>query len=41
MAGGPNFPGSQNTPEVPYAEWVWLLGSIGIRCDDQQHSGEA
>lgn len=41
MAGEPKFPGSQDIPDVPYAEWAKLLGFTGVRCDDPNRIGEA
>ena len=41
MAGEPKYPGSQNIPDVPYAEWARLLGFKGIRCDDPGEIGAA
>ncbi|WP_016909076.1 thiamine pyrophosphate-requiring protein [Streptomyces xiaopingdaonensis] len=41
MAGEPKFPGSQDIPDVPYAEWAKLLGLKGIRCDSPKKIGSA
>ncbi|MBA8825920.1 pyruvate dehydrogenase (quinone) [Saccharopolyspora lacisalsi] len=41
MAGEPKFPGSQDIPDVPYAEWAKLLGFTGIHCDDPGRIGQA
>jgi pyruvate dehydrogenase (quinone) len=41
MAGERKFPGSQNIPDVPYAEYAKLLGLTGIRCDDPSQLGPA
>ena len=40
MAGDPKFPGSQDIPDVPYAEYAKLLGLEGLVCDDQTKVGE-
>lgn len=40
MAGDPKFPGSQDIPDVPYAEYATLLGLEGIVCDDQAKVGD-
>ncbi|MDN5746995.1 MAG: thiamine pyrophosphate-requiring protein [Pseudonocardia sp.] len=41
MAGEPKFPGSQEIPDVPYAEFAKLLGFTGIRCDSPDTIGAA
>ncbi|PSK89701.1 pyruvate dehydrogenase (quinone) [Haloactinopolyspora alba] len=41
MAGDPKFPGSQDIPDVPYAEFARLLGMEGIYCDQQDQVGVA
>jgi pyruvate dehydrogenase (quinone) len=41
MAGEPKFPGSQDIPDVPYAEFAKLLGFTGIRCDSPDSIGRA
>lgn len=41
MGGEPKFPGSQDIPDVPYAEWARLLGFTGIRCDSPEGIGAA
>lgn len=41
MAGDPKFPGSQDIPDVPYAEFAKLIGLDGIYCDDQGQVGKA
>ena len=33
MTGAPKFEGSQNIPDVPYAEWAESIGLRGIRVD--------
>ncbi|NYH80862.1 pyruvate dehydrogenase (quinone) [Actinopolyspora biskrensis] len=41
MGGERKFPGSQDIPDVPYAEWAKLLGFTGIRCDTPDEIGSA
>ncbi|NHD19497.1 MULTISPECIES: thiamine pyrophosphate-requiring protein [unclassified Actinopolyspora] len=41
MGGERKFPGSQDIPDVPYAEWARLLGFTGIRCDSPDEIGSA
>nr|WP_235681447.1 thiamine pyrophosphate-requiring protein [Tomitella gaofuii] len=37
----PKFEGSQNIPDVPYAEFASMLGLTGIRCDSPDDIGAA
>lgn len=41
MTGNPEFTGSQNLPEFPYAKYAELLGLKGIKVDDPEKLGEA
>ncbi|RKN36990.1 thiamine pyrophosphate-requiring protein [Streptomyces hoynatensis] len=41
MGGDPKFPGSQEIPDLPYAEYAELLGLKGIVCETQSAVGEA
>ena len=39
MSGDPKFPGSQDLPDVPYAQWAELIGLRGIRTEDPSEVG--
>lgn len=41
MTGNPEFVGSQQLPDFPYAQYAELLGLKGIRVDDPERIGEA
>lgn len=40
MGGDPKYPGSQDIPDVPYAEIARLLGLDGVRCEEPERVGE-
>jgi pyruvate dehydrogenase (quinone) len=40
MAGDPRFVGSQDIPDVPYAQFAELLGLKGIRCAEPERMGQ-
>jgi pyruvate dehydrogenase (quinone) len=39
MSGDPKFPGSQDLPDVPYAQWAELIGLHGIRAEEPSQVG--
>jgi pyruvate dehydrogenase (quinone) len=39
MSGDPKFPGSQELPDVPYAQWAEMIGLRGIRTEDPSQVG--
>jgi pyruvate dehydrogenase (quinone) len=39
MSGDPKFPGSQELPDVPYAQWAEMIGLRGIRTEDPNEVG--
>jgi pyruvate dehydrogenase (quinone) len=41
MTGNPEFIGSQELPDIPYARYAELLGLKGIRVDDPENLGAA
>jgi pyruvate dehydrogenase (quinone) len=41
MTGNPEFIGSQELPDIPYARYAELLGLKGIRVDDPENIGAA
>lgn len=41
MTGNPEFTGSQNLPDFPYARYAELLGLKGIKVDDPDKLGDA
>jgi pyruvate dehydrogenase (quinone) len=41
MSGNPQYEGSQDIPDFPYAAYAELLGLKGIRVDDPAHIGAA
>jgi pyruvate dehydrogenase (quinone) len=41
MTGNPEFTGSQDLPDFPYARYAELLGLKGIKVDDPEKLGEA
>ncbi len=41
MSGDPKYPGSQDIPDIPYAEYARLVGLQGIRCEDPKRIGAA
>ncbi|MFJ8693811.1 thiamine pyrophosphate-requiring protein [Streptomyces roseolilacinus] len=41
LSGDPKFPGSQDIPDVPYAQYAELLGLKGVYCDDPKKVGAA
>ena len=41
FVGDPKFPGSQDIPAAPYAQFARMLGLDGFECDDPDRVGEA
>ncbi|HVW96166.1 MAG TPA: thiamine pyrophosphate-requiring protein [Mucilaginibacter sp.] len=41
MTGNPEFTGSQNLPDFPYARYAELLGLKGVKVDDPEKLGDA
>ncbi|UGY91822.1 thiamine pyrophosphate-requiring protein [Streptomyces gobiensis] len=41
MGGDPKYPGSQDIPDVPYAQFAELLGLAGFRCEAPNKVGAA